>query len=447
MNKKYHEQVDRLIIFTRYPIPGKTKTRLIPELGKAGAADLQRRLTEITFKTAHDFSSCYNIGVELRFKGGDKNKVRRWLGSDSVFLRQPQGDLGSRMLFSFEEAFRQGCRSVVLIGSDTPEIATDHLKQAFDTLYDHDLVLGPSKDGGYWLAGMKAPNDIFKGIAWGSKVVLDQTLKSAEAQGLKVGLLDPLNDIDTFDDLRKWDKSPANGNPYISVIIPALNEENSIEAAISTAANQDAEVIVVDGGSDDHTVQKATAAGAMVQTSDPGRAVQQNYGAGLAQGKTLLFLHADTILPGDYVDYVFEALMDPKAVGGAFRFKTDWDSPMMRATEFLTNFRSRYLKLPYGDQGVFVRKSAFENNNGFPLVNIAEDLFFIRELARKGRIKIVPAETVTSARRWKRLGICRVTLINQLIAAGCFIGVSPRLLATLYQRDKVEIRSRKEVNQ
>ncbi len=435
MNRSSNNFSDRLILFTRYPIPGLTKTRLIPELGKAGAAELQRRLTEIIFKTAHNFSLCHRVDLELRFEGGDKNKIHRWLESDVDFLRQPQGDLGNRMLFSFEEAFQQNCRSVVLIGSDSPEMTVDHLKQAFDTLKDHDLVLGPSKDGGYWLVGMKAPNDIFKGIEWGSKVVLDQTLRNAEAQGLEVGLLEPLNDIDTYDDLKEWDKSLANGNPYISVIIPALNEENNIETAISTAANEDAEIIVIDGGSTDTTVERAVSAGAFIGNSDPGRAVQQNSGAKLARGKVLLFLHADTMLPRNYVDYVFEALMDPKAVAGAFRFKTDWDRPMMRVAEFLTNLRSSHLKLPYGDQGVFVKKSAFETNGGFPHVSIAEDLFFIRKLARKGSIRIVPAEVITSARRWKRLGIFRVTLVNQLVAAGCFMGISPRLLATLYRRD------------
>ncbi len=447
MNANMNTQTDRLIIFSRYPIPGRTKTRLIPELGRVGAADLQRKLTEATFRTARELILSRSIGIEVCFTGGNEQKIRQWLGSGAIFSRQVQGNLGNRMRFAFGEAFQQGCGRVVLIGSDTPDISPNQLKHAFDTLNDHDLVLGPSKDGGYWLVGMKAPNNIFRGITWGTNVVLDQTLKSAEAQGLKVGLLDLLNDIDTLEDLKQWGSYETEPKPYVSVVIPALNEEKNIENAILSARNQNAEVIVVDGGSSDQTVKKAIAAGAMVKTSKPGRALQQNRGAEIAKGKTLLFLHADTILPGDYIDYVFEALMDPKTIGGAFRFKTDGDTPIMRIVEFLANFRSKYLKLPYGDQAVFVRRSAFEDNGGFPLIGIAEDLFFIRELARKGRIRIVPANAVTSARRWQRLGIFRVTLINQLIAAGCFMGIPPRLLATLYQRDKIEIWSKgKEVN-
>jgi rSAM/selenodomain-associated transferase 2/rSAM/selenodomain-associated transferase 1 len=425
---------DRLIIFSRYPVPGRTKTRLIPELGKAGAADLQRKLTETTFKTSQDMAAHDSASVEIRFDGGNQRKMRQWLGPDAIYSSQSQGTLGNRMLKAFEEVFQQGCRRVVLIGSDIPELTKDHLTKAFDALNEHDLVLGPSTDGGYWLVGMKSPIDIFLGIDWGTNAVLNQTLETAGRAGLKTCLLDPLTDIDTFDDLKKWIPPGTDPRPYISVIIPALNEEANIEKAISSARNKDAEVIVVDGGSSDKTVEKAISGGVRVESSDPGRAVQQNLGAASARGNALLFLHADTILPEDYVDHVFEAFMDPKTVAGAFRFKTDWDRPIMKVAEFLTNFRSKHLKLPYGDQGLFVRKSAFEENGGFPPVTVAEDLFLVRQLARKGRIKIVPADAVTSARRWQKLGVLRTTLINQLIAAGCFAGISPSLLSVLYER-------------
>jgi len=424
---------DRLIIFSRYPIPGRTKTRLIPELGRAGAADLQRKLTETTFRTAQDMAAHDGARVEVRFDGGNHRKMRQWLGPDAIYSIQPQGNLGDRMLTAFEEAFQQGCRRVLLIGSDIPELTKDHLSKAFDALNTHELVLGPGTDGGYWLVGMKYPIDIFQGVDWGTDAVLNQTLETAGRTGLRTCLLDPLTDIDTFDDLEKWRPPEADPKPYISVIIPALNEETNIETAIFSARNGDAEVIVVDGGSSDKTVEKAISAGVRVESSDPGRAVQQNLGAASARGKALLFLHADTMLPEGYVDHVFEAFMGPKTVAGAFRFKTDWDRPIMNLAEFLTNFRSKHLKLPYGDQGLFVRKSVFQENGGFPSVPVAEDLFLMRQIAKKGYIKIVPAEAVTSARRWQKLGVFRTTLINQLIAAGCFAGISPSLLAFLYQ--------------
>jgi uncharacterized protein len=424
---------ERLIIFTRYPVPGKTKTRLIHELGRAGAADIQRRFTENILDTAKGVASGRGIDLEVRFEGGNVQKMRRWLGPDFIFSSQPQGGLGLRMRTSFEEAFRRGCRRVVLIGSDIPEMTAAHIEKAFDALNGHDIVLGPSTDGGYWLIGMKAAFDIFYGIDWSTSSVFDQTCRLVDKLGLNSVSIEPLTDIDTFDELKKWDFHEANGKPYISVIIPALDEEKSIVTAISSARNRDAEIIVVDGGSSDNTVNKAIAAGALVETGPRGRASQQNLGAESARGKVILFLHADTVLPDGYVDYVFEALMDTGIVGGAFRFRTDWDHPMMKTVGFMTNLRARYLNQPYGDQALFVRKSVFSNIGGFPDVPIAEDLLFVRRLVRKGGIRIVPAVAVTSARRWKRMGILRTTLTNQLIAVNCLIGVTPRLLAFLYR--------------
>ena len=379
-----------------------------------------------------------NVAVAVYFEGGTQFQMRRWLGPGVSFQPQSQGNLGERMRTAFQDASRQGFHRVVLIGSDIPKLTTNHLKKAFETMDEHNLVLGPSTDGGYWLVGMNGAYDIFDGIDWGTEKVLRQTIGRAKTFGLKPLLLDPLDDMDTLEDLKQWDPRKAEYRPYVSVIIPALNEAEHIEASIVSARDQDAEIIVIDGHSSDNTIQKAQAAGARVETGVRGRALQQDLGAACSRGKTLLFLHADTVLPENYVGSIFEALMDVQTVAGAFRFKTDWDRPLMRLTEFMTNLRSQFLKLPYGDQGLFVRKSVFEETGYFPPVPVAEDLLFVRRLARKGRIRILPSEAQTSARRWKNLGIFRTTLINQLIAAGCYLGVPPRLLATLYEGGKTK---------
>jgi uncharacterized protein len=154
----------------------------------------------------------------------------------------------------------------------------------------------------------------------------------------------------------------------------------------------------------------------------PGRAWQQNEGARHAGGRVLLFLHADTRLPDDFGAQVFELLMDPGTVLGAFQFKTDWDHWAMRWIERAAYVRSAHLHRPYGDQGLFLRKTVFAKVGGFPLVPIAEDLYLVRRLARMGRIALAPGTAVTSGRRWRRVGIGRTTLINALIAGGCLLG-------------------------
>jgi len=423
---------DRLIVFGRYPVPGRTKTRLIPVLGPTGAAELHRILTENTLKTVKAFTESHWISYEVCFEGGSVDKMLRWLGSGIHFSKQHKGDLGRRMQFAFADAFRNGFKRVVLVGTDIPELRKDHLKSAFDALSDHDIVLGPSTDGGYWLIGLRGQVDVFRGIDWGTKEVLEQTLDLAKQQGRKICLLDPLDDLDTTDDLKVLNSDILPSGPYLSVIVPALNEAKNIETAVQRAGNPDAEVIVVDGGSIDDTAPKAQHAGARVVKSPCGRARQQNFGAKSALGKVFLFLHADTVLPAGYVNDVFETLMDPRAVLGAFRFKTDLKHPLMKVLEFLTNFRSRYLKLPYGDQCLFMRRSVFESVGGFPEVSIAEDLYLVRRLSRLGGILISPSYAVTSGRRWQTVGLLRTTMINQIILAGIALGIVPHVLASLY---------------
>ncbi len=433
MNFFHTKKRDRLIIFGRYPLPGSTKTRLIPALGQLGAADLQRRLTEEIFRTACRTASHQDMDVEFSFKGKSVAGMERWLGPDALFSQQPAGDLGESMYKTFARAFDDGCKRVVLIGTDISELTSLHLEKAFDALLNKDLVLGPSNDGGYWLVGLKGLKNIFNNVIWSRDTVLQQTLDNAKELGLSVFLLDTLTDIDTIDDIRSWRPEEAKKRPYISVIIPTLNEETNIEAAIKSAGNQDSEIIVVDGGSQDNTINYARQAGAIVEPGPKGRAVQQNMGAQMAKGKVLLFLHADTILPDHYEKYIFDAMMDPELVAGAFGFKTDMTGFLMKGVSVVTNLRARYLKMPYGDQCLFVRKSVFESIGGFPQVQIAEDLFLMRVLAKTGRISILPAAAITSSRRWRRIGIIRTLIINQIIAAGCFLGISPSRLSVLYR--------------
>jgi len=425
---------DRLIIFGRYPVPGRTKTRLIPLLGAARAADLQRDLTERTLRTDRLVARRRPVDLEACFEGGSLAKLRRWLGPHLILSAQSPGDLGERMKAAFLQAFRQGAQQVILHGTDIPDLTTRHIDEAIDALKSHDLVLGPSTDGGYWLIGLKKPANLFDGMEWGTPSVFEKTVAAARVQGLSVHVLAPLTDMDTGEVVSHRMPDWARSRPYVSVILPALNEEAHIVETILSARNPDAEILVVDGGSGDRTVEQAERAGAAVIRGPRGRASQQNRGAAEARGGVLLFLHADTLLPEDYVTQVFETLIDRRVVLGAFRFKTDLDRPLMRGIEFTTNIRSRTLGLPYGDQALFVRKRHFQAVSGFPQLPVAEDLFFVQLMSKQGRIAIAPAHAITSGRRWNEVGVLRTTLINQLILAGFALGISPKTLARLYRR-------------
>ena len=140
----------KLIIFTRYPVPGRTKTRLIPKLGKEGAAGIQELMTGYAVLNARCHAAASDVSLEICFDGGSKSKMRKWLGKDLTYVLQGTGDLGRRMERAFRRAFEAGFERVVIIGCDCPEIDTQCLSEAFKALEDNDMAIGPAVDGGYY---------------------------------------------------------------------------------------------------------------------------------------------------------------------------------------------------------------------------------------------------------------------------------------------------------
>ncbi len=231
--------------------------------------------------------------------------------------------------------------------------------------------------------------------------------------------------------------------PKISIIIPVLNEAATIqEALIRLQDASEVEVIVVDGESRDETVAIAKCAGKVLAKSLPinvistaaGRARQMNAGAAAATGDILLFLHADTHLPIGFDILVRQALQNPGTIAGAFELRINAQLLGLRLIEKMVNMRSRFLSMPYGDQAIFLKATLFHEIGGFPEIPIMEDFEFMLRLRHQGRITLVPAPVLTSGRRWQKLGVVKTTLINQLIIACYFLGVSPEQLIRWYTR-------------
>jgi rSAM/selenodomain-associated transferase 1 len=203
---------ERLIVFTRFPEPGKTKTRLIPALGELGAADFQRRMTEYILSAVAAACKQRRLTIAVYYEGGDAGLMRDWLGPQFIYRSQGSGNLGRRMDNAFQEAFRTGIEAVVIVGSDIPCISANILQQAFEGLRKNNLVLGPAHDGGYYLIGLqraaahRANPQLFEGIKWGSDEVLAQTIQIAGALRLSIQLLEYLADVDRPEDLHFWQK-------------------------------------------------------------------------------------------------------------------------------------------------------------------------------------------------------------------------------------------------
>lgn len=194
---------EQLIIFTRYPAPGKAKTRLIPVLGKEGAANLHRLMAQRTIARALSLQNSRQLlSVEIHYTGSSQQLMEDWLGTEIVYHQQSDGDLGARMLAAFQKSFNGGLEKVALIGTDCPQLKQQLLAKAFDELNDKDLVLGPAKDGGYYLIGLRCLIPaLFDGIHWGSSEVFASTVAIAKNLGLNIGVLPTLVDIDRPDDL------------------------------------------------------------------------------------------------------------------------------------------------------------------------------------------------------------------------------------------------------
>lgn len=210
----------------------------------------------------------------------------------------------------------------------------------------------------------------------------------------------------------------------VSIIIPTLNEDDVITECLDAIVNiPGVELIVSDGGSTDRTLEIINKYdGVKVVSSKKGRSIQLNTGASTARGNILLFLHADCVLSKETILRFLQHFKKGPIVGGAFKIKLLSDKFPYRLIEVGINLRSKIFKLPYGDQGLFVKKSIFEELGGFREMNSCEDLDFVCRLKKHGEITILNEEVCSSVRRWEKNGILRTSLRNLTLLASFLIG-------------------------
>ncbi|HXU45502.1 MAG TPA: TIGR04283 family arsenosugar biosynthesis glycosyltransferase [Thermoanaerobaculia bacterium] len=219
----------------------------------------------------------------------------------------------------------------------------------------------------------------------------------------------------------------------LAIVVPVLNEENALERHLPAAFAEADEIVVSDGGSTDSSLAVAEALGARTVSGAPCRGGQLNRGAAAApDAEILLFLHADTTLPPGSGRAVREAIAQG-AAGGAFYVRFDRDRPAFRLGTRIVNLRTRWTRLPLGDQAQFVRRDVFEKLGGYRDWPILEDLDFAWRLRREHGLVLLAGPATTAARRFVEGGIARTIATNWLIWALFLIGVSPHRLARLYR--------------
>jgi hypothetical protein len=215
-----------LAVFLKAPRPGAVKTRLVPALGAEAAAGLYRALAEHAVRATRPRAAEYER--RLYFGPAEaRAEMEAWLPGET-WVPQTGADLGARMSSAFDEELRRGADRVALIGSDIPGVGREDVLTALGSLQDHDLALGPARDGGYYLIALARPwPELFRGLAWGTSAVFAATLERAAALGLTVRVLPERRDIDTVEDVRaEW----ASLRPIVT-----RGVVDAIEAALGLA--------------------------------------------------------------------------------------------------------------------------------------------------------------------------------------------------------------------
>ena len=362
-----------VIVFTRVPIPGQTKTRMMPYFSPEECAKLHENflkdIAQECEKVNADIFVCYTP------KKG-KAYLEKLFRKAKEYIPQTGEGLGERMYQAIEYVLEKGYDSCVLIGTDIPELKCSDLEYAFRLLDVNDVVFGPTVDEGYYLVGMKRP-------------VCDITAYRSRMRTQKL-----LQNTHTGRYLLKKQK--------ISIIVPIYNEETTIEKLLEQLENLQGkcEIILVDGGSTDATLSMIRP-GFKVLHSEKGRANQMNLGAKESTGDILFFLHSDSELPKRPLEEIKAVIKDHEA--GCFGIAFHSRQFFMWTCRVISNHRIKDRKVMFGDQGIFITRELFFKAGMFPALPIMEDYQFSLTLKEMGvKLGIARHRIYTSDRRFPK---------------------------------------------
>ena len=428
-----------LILFTRLPAAGRTKTRLMPyfsgeqcrELHIAMLKDLKESLKKLKGVDIY----LYFLGEEGEDRKKEDRKrapksLKRIFGSSFRYRRQRGENLFERMALSMEELSKEGYRRIVLIGTDIPELRANDIRLAFQLLSESDAVLGPTEDGGYYLIGVRQPGRELFLPEPGEGSVFSRTKAAILQSGRTVSLLRHCRDIDTKEDIAVY-RERIRSEPVlrrshcgsflimslsIAVIVPLYNERKTIDRLKRelSALKGSCELILVDGGSTDGTWEELRKGkGWKLLRSEKGRARQMNLGAEKTSADVLFFLHSDSELPPDVPGEIRRVLARTSA--GCFGIAFHSASPLMRICQFISNHRVYDRRVMFGDQGIFLYRTLFEELGGFPLLPLMEDYQLSLNLKERGICPLLcKGRIYTSERRFRGGFFRRLHLMWQM---------------------------------
>lgn len=413
-----------IILFTRVPVPGKTKTRMMPYLTEKQCAALHtcflRDIEEICRKCKAD------VFVSFAPEEGGEEKLKRILGEQAGYFPQEGEGLGARMYHALGKVFGLGYKACLLIGSDVPEVSLEALDRAYSVLEEKDVVFGRTMDGGYYLTGMKSLRAEAFGLKeYGHGSVLCGTVQRLTEAGISVGYTDTFADMDTPSDLNGYRRRMRGNarlkgshtgrclarNVKISVIVPVYNEVKTIEKLQKQLLPLlgKCEILLVDGGSTDGTLEKILPEIPVLRCSK-GRARQMNHGARKSSGDVLFFLHCDSELPKRPLEEIRRVMRDFQA--GCFGVAFHSCNFFMLTCRLISNHRIKDRKVMFGDQGIFLDRALFFEAGMYPEIPVMEDYQLSLALKERGvKLGMCRKRIYTSDRRFPKGTIRKLALM------------------------------------
>lgn len=426
-----------LLVFMRYPEPGRVKTRLAAALGPQKAAEVYEKLLRRTLGVVSEFQLGNPAARVMLFHAPEDPPERvatrfcgRW-----EFHRQEGEHLGARMGNALRKAFSTGAGAAVLIGSDIADIEPEDLEEAFRKTVEGTAALGPARDGGFYLIGLRKPCDApFRFGRWGTGEVFSRTARALSGSGFRVRAVRQRRDVDRPGDFAALAQQPVF-RAALSIVVPTLRGPDEISPLLETL--QDAlwpgDQIVVAQGRPAPKYSARSLSGSLLHVRSPrGRGIQQNAGAMLAGGDILFFLHDDTRPPSAFPYLIRRACLERNVAAGCFRLAF---SPSSRALDLIArwaNVRSLAFGLPYGDQGLFCRREVFGRAGGFLHGYLMEDVDLVRRLKKLGKLAVLAFPVRTSPERYLRKGVLSASVQNHGTMLRWLLGAEEGKLLSRY---------------
>lgn len=426
-----------LIIFMRYPEAGKVKSRLAARIGREEASRVYEYLVRRTLGVAADFKRLspetdlfISITPRQKLAAASRSHPGPW-----VFFPQEGVGLGERMENAVGEVFSMGYDHAALVGTDIANLQPEDFSEAFEALAQGQAALGPAADGGFYLIGLNRPcPPVFQPDEWGSKDVFSRTERLLKDAGFSVRSVQRRQDVDHSEDLESL-KGRPDFEAGLSIVIPTLNLGKRVESLVQGLNEQlwpNDEVIIAHGRGSGCGIAQDLSERVRHVITPVGRGLQMNKGAEIARGGLFLFLHADSIPPPNFPYSVRKIATTLDAGLGCFQLAFSPSDASLDLIAAWANFRTRTLKLPYGDQGLFCRREIFEKAGGFKRSFLMEDVDFVKSCRQFGRLLALPDKMLTSPARYVEMGVLRASFKNHMVMALYHLGVDEKRLYSLY---------------